>query len=295
MKNVLERIQPVGTLPVSKEYLLAFPAAAWFAVFLIVPLFVILAYSFLTYSSFSVILEFSTEAWKGVLFNSDIHSTFGRTLFIGITVTIITFIVGYPLAYFLRFYTSESGGIILLLFLVIPFWTYSVIRTIGWIPILGQTGVINNVLLGTGLTNEPIGWLLYSPFSQVVGYLQNYVVFMTAPIFISLSQIDEDLLEASETLQADPIETFRYVTFPQSLPGVAIGVIFVFVLSIGNFTIPRFLSGGESTVTTLIFFNINNGLQYPSAAALSAALLVVIFLVVYAIVSVVDISKIAQD
>lgn len=294
-KHPLERIPLVSRIPVSKGHLLSLPAIIWFAVFLLVPLFVILAYSFMTYESFSVIFEFSLEAWESVLFNSDVRSTFARTLFIGVAVTTLTFIIGYPLAYYLRFYTSENGGIILLLFLVIPFWTYSVIRTIGWIPILGRTGVINQLLLGAGIITEPLSWLLFSPFSQIVGYLQNYVVFMAAPIFISLSQIDEDLLEASETLGADPIETFRYITFPQSLPGVAIGVIFVFVLSIGNFTVPRFLSGGESTITTLIFFNVNNGLRYPTAAALSIALLIVIFLVVYGIVRVIDISKIAQE
>jgi len=288
-KPVRERI------PLSRGHFLALPAVVWFSIFLLVPLFVILVYSFLTYESFSVIFELSLDAWRNVLLNSNVHSTFVRTLFIGVAVTTLTFIIGYPLAYFLRFYTSEKGGIILLLFLVIPFWTYSVIRTIGWIPILGRSGVINQLLLRTGLISDPLSWLLFSPFSQIVGYLQNYVVFMAAPIFISLSQIDEDLLEASETLGADPVETFRHVTFPQSLPGVAIGVIFVFVLSIGNFTVPRFLSGGESTITTLIFFNVNNGLRYPTAAALSIALLLVIFVIVYGIVRVVDISKIARE
>jgi len=293
-QSPLNRLGIPDRIRISKAHLLALPATVGFAVFLIVPLFVILVYSFLTYESFSVVFELSLEAWTSIIFNSDIHLTFLRTLTVGVAVTVLTFIFGYPLAYFLRFYTSKTGGIILLLFLVIPFWTYSVIRTIGWIPILGRTGVINQLLLGTGLTTEPISWLLFSPFSQIVGYLQNYVVFMAAPIFISLSQIDEDLLEASETLGGDPFETFRYVTFPQSLPGVAIGTIFVFVLSIGNFTIPRFLSGGESTITTLIFFNVNNGLRYPSASALSMALLLIIFLIVYLMVRVVDITEIAR-
>lgn len=282
-------------IPLSRGHLLALPAVVWFSIFLLIPLFVILAYSFLTYESFQIVFEVSLDAWRNVLFNSDVHETSVRTLFIGAAVTTLTFIFGYPLAYYLRFYTSEKGGIILLLFLVIPFWTYSVIRTIGWIPILGRTGVINRLLLGSGVISDPLEWLLFSPFSQIVGYLQNYVVFMAAPIYISLSQVNEDLLGASETLGADPIETFRHVTFPQSLPGVAIGVIFVFVLSIGNFTVPRFLSGGEGTITTLIFFNINNGLRYTTAAALSIALLLVIFLVVYGIVRVVDISKIARE
>ena len=132
------------------------------------------------------------------------------------------------------------------------------------------------------------------PFSQLVGYLQNYVVFMAAPIFISLSQVDEDLLDASETLRGNPAETFVNVVWPLSKPGVAIGSMFVFVLSIGNFIVPQFLSGGESTVSTLIYLQINNGLNYPAAAALSIALLAVIFSLVFLLLRTVDITDIAQ-
>jgi ABC-type spermidine/putrescine transport system permease subunit I len=288
------RSSDTGKLPFSKSHILALPATLWFGIFLVIPLLVIFMYSFLTYESFSVVYEFTLEPWTSLLTNPTVGLTFAQTLLVGAAVTILTLLFGYPLAYYLRFYTSQNGGIILLLFLVIPFWTYSVIRIISWIPILGRNGVINYILLALGIVEEPVSWLLYSTFSQMVGYLQQYVVFMIAPIYISLSQIDEDLLEASETLGGDPIDTFRHVTFPQSLPGVAIGVIFVFVLSIGNFPIPRFLSGGESTVTTLIFFNVNNGLRYPSAAVLSIALLVVIFAIVYAIIRVVDITAIAR-
>ncbi|WP_416841413.1 ABC transporter permease [Haloferax sp. DFSO52] len=270
------------------------PTVLWFFIFLLAPLVVILYYSFLTYSSFNVEFTFTLDAWEAV-FQPTIYDVFIRSLLIGGAVTVVTLIFGYPLAYYLRFYTSQNGGILLLLFLVIPFWTSAVIRTIGWYPILGVTGVINKLLIQWGLVETPVEALLFSPFSQIVGYLGAYIVFMAAPIFISLSQIDEDLLDASETLRGDPIDTFRYVTLPLSMPGVVIGIIFVFVLSIGDFTIPQFLSGGKGTITTLIYLSVNNGLNYPDAAALSIALLVIIFAVVYVLTRFVDISKIAQN
>ncbi|WP_433627603.1 ABC transporter permease [Halomicrococcus sp. NG-SE-24] len=274
--------------------LLVGPTLLWFTVFLLFPLGVILYYSFLTYSSFSVIHEFTLEAWRTSVFDETVYDVFVRTLTIGATVTIVTLLFGYPLAYFLRFYMSQTGGIVLLLFLVIPFWTSGVIRTLGWYPVLGRTGVVNKLLVSSGLLQEPLGWLLFSPFSQIVGYLQNYVVFMAAPIYISLAQIDPDLLDASETLRGNPLATFRHVTWPLSLPGVVIGSIFVFVLSIGNFTVPQFLSGGESTITTLIYLSVNSGLNYPAASALSIALLVVIFAFVYGLTRLVDITEISQ-
>ncbi|RBI59201.1 ABC transporter permease [halophilic archaeon] len=274
--------------------LLVGPTLLWFTVFLLFPLGVILYYSFLTYSSFSVVHEFTLEAWRTSVFDETVYDVFVRTLTIGATVTVVTLLFGYPLAYFLRFYMSQTGGIVLLLFLVIPFWTSGVIRTLGWYPVLGRTGVVNKLLVGSGLLQEPLGWLLFSPFSQIVGYLQNYVVFMAAPIYISLAQIDSDLLDASETLRGNPLATFRHVTWPLSLPGVVIGSIFVFVLSIGNFTVPQFLSGGESTITTLIYLSVNSGLNYPAASALSIALLVVIFAFVYGLTRLVDITEISQ-
>jgi len=269
------------------------PSVLWFALFLGAPLLLVGVYSFLTYSSFNVLWEFSTAAWANV-FTGTVIRALGLTLAIATASTALTLLFGYPLAYYLRFYTSQNGGIVLLLFLVIPFWTSALIRTLGWYPVLGRLGVVNKLLQGAGIVQEPVEWLLFSPFSTLVGLLGAYVVFMAAPIYISLSQIDEDLIDASETLRGDPWETFRNVTLPLSMPGVIIGIIFVFVLSMGDFIVPQFLSGGQGTITTLVYLSVNNGLNYPNAAALSITLLAVIFAVVYGLTRIVDISDIAR-
>lgn len=295
-KTVLANLLPGdGDVELSEATYLTLPTVAWFTVFLIVPLFVILYYSFLTYESFSVVHEFTLSPWvDGVITSSTVHWAFIRTIGVGLLVTAITLVFGYPLAYYLRFYSGPLMGIVLLLFLVIPFWTSELIRTLGWLPILGRNGVINGFLLTIGVVNQPQGWLLFTPFSQAVGYVQNYVVFMAAPIYISLAQIDKGLLDASETLRGDPVETFKNVTWPLSLPGVAIGCIFTFVLAIGNFTVPQFLSGGANTVSTLIYNRFSQGLNYPSSSALAIALLIVIFVFIYALIRYVDITEIAQ-
>ena len=274
--------------------LLVAPSVVWFLLFLVVPLLVILAYSFFTYSNFSVEYILTVDPWLEGVFTETVFFVFLRTLTIGAVVVAVTLAFGYPLAYYLRFYVSDRGGILLLLFLIIPFWTSAVIRTVAWILILSNSGVINQTLLALNLVNEPVSALLFSPFSQLVGYLQNYVVFMAAPIYISLSQIDEDLIDASKTLRGGRLATFRHVVWPLSLPGVVIGSIFVFVLSVGNFTIPQFLSGGEATITTLIYLSVNQGLNYPQAAALSITLLLVILVIVYAMTRIVDITEIGR-
>jgi len=296
-----ERQSPTGTLSSVTErfeqrepYLLISPTVGWFLIFLGAPVLVIFTFSFLSYSNFNVVYEFTVESWTSTLLSETVLSTFTRTIGIALFITAITLVLAYPIAYFLRFYVGDIMGIILLLFLVIPFWTSELIRTLGWFPILGRNGLINWVLLGFGITEGPVRWLLFSLFSQTLGYLQNFLVFMAAPIYISLSQIDEDLLDASETLRGGPISTFRRVTLPLSLPGVAIGCIFTFVLAIGNFTVPQFLSGGDRTITMLIYEEVTRGLHYPNASAMSVALLLVIFTFVYALLRVVDVTDIAQ-
>jgi ABC-type spermidine/putrescine transport system permease subunit I len=281
-------------LSLSEIHVLTGPTVLWFTAFLLAPLGVVAIYSFLTYGSFSVIWEFTLDSYTETVLSDTVLSATALTVGIGLVVTAITLVFGYPIAYFLRFYLSEKAGILLLLFLVIPFWTSDIVRTIGYIPILGRTGVINQVLLWIGIVDEPLSILLFSPLSMGIGYLQNYVVFMAAPIYISLSQINEDLLDASETLRGNPIQTFRHVTLPMSLPGVAIGCMFTFVLTIGNFSVPSFLSGGQGTISTLIYDSVNRGLRYPDAAAMSMMLLFIIFLFVYALLRTVDITEIAQ-
>jgi ABC-type spermidine/putrescine transport system permease subunit I len=293
--STLQRLLPGDRdLSLGEIQLLTGPTILWFAAFLLLPLLVVFVYSFLSYESFTVIWEFSIKSYTETVLSDTVLSTTARTIGIALVVTAITLVFGYPLAYFLRFYLSEKAGILLLLFLVIPFWTSGVVRTLGWLPILGKTGVINQSLIALGFLEEPLTWLLFSPVSQAAGYLQNYVVFMAAPIYISLSQIDEDLLDASETLRGTHIETFRHVTFPLSLPGVAIGCMFTFVLTVGNFSVPTFLSGGQGTITTLIYDSVNRGLRYPDAAAMSIMLLLLIFVFVYALLRTVDITEIAQ-
>jgi putative spermidine/putrescine transport system permease protein len=281
-------------LSLDEAHLLSLPTALWFSVFLLVPLAVITVYSFMSYSNFNVIFEVTLDPWINALASDTAQSVFVRTLTVGVLITAITLVLAYPLAYFLRFYTSELMGIVLLLFLVIPFLTSELIRTLGWFPVLGRSGAINWFLMSSGITDEPVRWLIFSLFSQIIGYLQNFLVFMAAPIYISLSQVDEDLLDASNTLRADSLATFRNVTWPLSLPGVAIGCMFTFVLAIGNLTIPQFLSAGDATVTMLIYQAVQRGLHYPNASALSILLLAVIFAFVFTLFRVVDISEIAQ-
>lgn len=267
------------------------PTVIWFALFLVGPLLVIGYFSFLTVENFSVVYEPSLTTWQQNVFTPTNLRIFAITFAFGLLVTVLSLLVGYPVAYYLRFHVNPNVAFFIVLVFIIPFWISGIIRALAWWPILGKGGLINQLLMMAGVIEQPLAWLLFSPFSMLVGFLQNYVVFMFVPIYVSLLDIDEDLLDASETLRGRPWATFRNVTWPLSLPGVVIGSIFVFVLTIGDFIVPQFLSGGQTTVPGLIFLQINQGLNYPNAAALSIVLLVIILAIVGALLRLVDITE----
>jgi ABC-type spermidine/putrescine transport system permease subunit I len=267
------------------------PTVLWFVVFLLVPLAVIVYYSFLTAESFSIVYEVTLTTWATDVFTATNMNIFLITFAFGIGTTVLTLLLGYPVAYYLRFHVRPNVAFMIVLVSIIPFWISGIIRALAWYPILGRNGAINQFLQAVGLIGEPLSWLLFSPFAMMVGFLANYIVFMYVPIYAALLNIDEDLLDASETLRGGPWATFRNVTLPLSLPGVAIGTLFVFVLSLGDFVIPQSLSGGQTTVPGLIFLKVNQGLNWPVASALSIVLLVVILAVVGLLIRRVDITE----
>jgi putative spermidine/putrescine transport system permease protein len=274
--------------------LLTLPAVVWYLIFLLGPLLMILLYSFLTYQNFGVEYTFSLTAYTDEMLDSTTLVVFGKTLAIATAVTVLALILGYPIAYYMRFYLDEVQGLTYMLFLVIIFYTSLLVRLMAYLPILGKQGIINQGLLALGVINDPIGWMMFSPFAMAVGYLENYILFMIAPIYISLTRVDEDLLNASHTLRGDPIETFRNVVWPLSLPGVAIGTLFVFVATAGDNLVPLILGGGGASVTSLILSYVTPSLNYPAASAISLLLLVTILLISAVILRLVDITEISE-
>lgn len=273
------------------QFALIAPMVIWFTLFLVVPLLLIFYYSFLTVENFQIVQQISLETWTTNVFTATNAQIFMITFLFGLLVTGLAILFGYPVAYYLRFHLRPNIAFMLVLISIIPFWISGVIRALAWYPILQRGGIVNQFLLGTGLVQEPLSWLLFSRFAMTVGFLANYVVFMYVPIYAALLNVDEDLTDASETLRGSPWATFWNVTLPLSLPGVIIGTIFVFVLTLGDFVIPQFLSGGQTTVPGLVYLKVNQGLNYPTAAALSIVLLVIILSVVGLLTRRVDITE----
>jgi len=222
------------------------PATLLMVVFLVVPVLIVVGYSFALRDAYGGIVPGFTWANYVELFRPVYLPIFLNSLQLAAWNTLLCVLIGYPVAYFIAF---RAGGMapILLVLMLIPFWINFLIRVSSWIVLLGRNGLINFALSATGITDEPVK-MLGTYGAVLVGLLYAFLPSAVFPIYAALQPIDRSLLEAARDLGAGPIESFLRVTLPLSLPGVMAAVLFVFVPSMGVFAIPVLLGGGKSII-----------------------------------------------
>jgi ABC-type spermidine/putrescine transport system permease subunit I len=218
----------------------------------------------------------------------------GNTFGTALITCFICFLVAYPFAYFLTFYIeNQKIKSYIISLLMVPFLIDWNIRTIAWIPILGDKGIVNSTLMSLGLIKEPIS-LLFGQAGLYIIWLQTYVLFMMFPIYLALNRIDPDLIQAAKVLKAPPHRVFYDVIFKLSLPGVVCGWIFVFVSTLGDFLTPGLWAGGFQTLGLSIstFFGKN---VWPYACTLSTVMIVIALAALYILLKMVDIKKLIYE
>lgn len=201
-------------------------------------------------------------------------------------------LIGFTVAYFLAFQVRQlKWQIVLFLICTIPFWTSNIIRMIAWIPVLGRHGLVNEALVGMGIVDQPLEWLLYSDFAVVLAFIHLYTLFMVVPIFNSMMRIDRAVLEASYDAGASGWQTLWHVIIPLCKPGMVIGTIFVVTLVMGDFVTVQTMSGGQSASVGVAMNNKRSLLQYPAAAADAIILLLAVLTIVALLMRTVNIRK----
>lgn len=216
------------------------PYMVWAFVFVIVPILLIFLYAFTTGGNSLVNIQFTFKNFAKIA--EPIYFTvMMRSLKIGLVTVIISFILGYPLAFMIAQF-SEKVQSVLILFVTIPMWINMLLRTYAWMSILSDNGLINNLLVSLGF--EPIT-MMYTDFAVIIGLVCDLLPFMVIPIHTSLSKMDKSLIEAAYDLGANRLQTFVKVIFKMSIPGVLNGIIMTFLLSISSFVIPKLLGGGQ--------------------------------------------------
>ena len=220
------------------------------------------------------------EAWTEPMY----RDLMLRSLGISASVTLATVVLAYPMAYFISFHGGKRKA--LWLFLVtIPFWTSYLLRVFSWRVILGNKGVVNSALMGTGMIDEPLGFLLYNQGAVIITLSHAWAAFAILPLYVSLDKIDKSLLEASYDLGNSKFETFWRVTFPLSLPGVIGAILIIFIPTVGDYVTPQLVGGTDgrmlSNMIQSLFGRANN---FPLGAA-SAILMLTTVCIIAAVVT----------
>ncbi|MBV9859282.1 MAG: ABC transporter permease subunit [Alphaproteobacteria bacterium] len=262
-----------------RAVLIGFPYA-WFGLFFLLPLLIVLKIA-LGRSADAIPPYISPLSWShgGLAFDPTLANfrdilcggcmrAYGASLGTAALATVLCLLAGYPIAY--AIWRSPPLWRNLLLFLVmLPFWTSFLIRVYAWMAILQPSGLLNRVLLAAGLIEAPVP-LLYNGFSLQLGLLYSYLPFMILPIYGSLSQLDEALLEAAADLGARPWRVLAEVVVPLSLPGIGAGALLVFVPAVGEFVIPDLLAGpGNLMIGKLLWAQFFENRDWPEAAAIA--------------------------
>ena len=262
----------------TRNWLLLAPAGTLFLALLIVPLTVVLVFSFGERApAGGVVPAFTFEQYANLPAR---WTAFKNTLTLAPIGTLAALLIAYPLAYYLAVRADPKWKTILLILVIVPFWTSILIRSYAWIFLLGGRG-LPAVLDWIGIEGVR---LINTPFAVLVGIIYGYLPLMVFPIYVSLDRLDKRLLEASSDLGAPPWRTFLQVTLPLSVPGIATGCMLVFILLMGEFLIPAMLGGGKvffvGNALVDLFLQSRNW-AYGSAVAVALVVIMLITVTVY--------------
>lgn len=272
-----------------RAWALVTPALVVLAIAAIGPLLVVLVYSFLEAGQYGgVVWNFSTDGWFKVLFERDIFddtltladahlAIFWRSVSLSLITTVLTFLAGFPTAWFIATRTPRQRAFWLFL-ITIPFWTNLLVRTFAINQVIRNEGLLNTALLGLGIIETPLQ-MTYTSGALLIGMVYVYLPLMVLPLFAALERFDLRLLEAGYDLYASRWQVLTRIILPISRPGIVAGSILVFVPCLGAYVTPRILGGGKMMMLgNFIELQFGQGRNWPLGAALSMVLLVVVTL-----------------
>lgn len=261
----------------NKKTLLSAPYIIWAVIFTVVPLFIVMMYSFVRRDPYGgIIYEFTLENYK-MFFEPIYLNVLWRSIKLSVYSTIACFIVAYPMAYIISRSNLKRQNLLVML-IILPLWTNFLLRTYAWMVVLRDQGVVNEFLIAIGLIDEPIK-LLYTNGAVIMGMVYNFIPFMVLPIYSVLSKIDNSLIEAARDLGANRREVFLKVIFPLSLPGVVSGIVMVFMPAISTFVISDLLGGGQTILLGNLIqnqFMMARNWQFGSAISMIMMAMIVI-------------------
>jgi spermidine/putrescine transport system permease protein len=255
------------------------PITVLLVVCFFLPMALMVVYSFWqTDDAFRIVPDWTLRNYQRFFSNDAYLRTFGKTLVMAALVTVVGIAIAIPYAWFLVRYTSRRTQRILLLLTIVPFWTSYLLRVYAWQAILGEKGLLNSVLTGTGLLAEPSRLLVYNNNSVFLVLLYVYFPFAALAIYASLEKFDFTLLRAAQDLGAPPWRAFVRILLPLIKPGIVTACIFVFIPVLGEYLTPTLVGGTEGVLISNLIYTFFRGAQIPAGAA--PAFLIALFVTV---------------
>jgi spermidine/putrescine transport system permease protein len=253
--------------------IVSLPPLLWVGLFLLVPYALMFAHSFWLVRDGFIVHEWNLRNYAKLFQNPVYVEVLLRTMRIAASVTLLSLLLAYPLAYFMSFHAGVRKELLYQL-VIVPLWVSYLVRGYAWKTILGSDGVLNGFLQYLHITKEPVGFFLYSPFAVVLMLTHIYTPFIFLPLYASLEHIPRNLIEGSQDLGASPRKTFFRVILPLSLPGLLAGATFAFVLSLGDFLGPLLVGGPSSIMIANIVQSLfGTAYDWPLGATISICIL----------------------
>src|SRR5213592_3852301 len=259
------------------------PALVLFGLFFIVPLGLIVAYSFWQTVDYNVVHHWTVDNYRYFFSVSTYVSTMWATIWVAVAATAATIAIAFPFTYWLVRYVPRSVQRLLLVLVILPFWTSYLLRVYSWLNILGDGGAINRFLQWIHLTDHPVSFFLYDRPAVILVLVYLYFPFAVLTLYASLERFDWNQFRAAMDLGATPATAVRRILLPQIRPGITTAVIFVFIPILGEYLTPQLVGGAKGVMIGNLIVNFFQGAQYTrgAAAALLIAGLIVVLLAVF--------------
>jgi len=255
--------------------IVSLPPLLWVGLFLLLPYALMFAHSFWAVRNGFLVHEWNLGNFKTLLTNPVYAQVLFRTMRIAASVTLLSLLLGYPLAYYVSFHAQARKELLYQL-VIVPLWVSYLVRGYAWKTILGSEGVLNGFLRYFHVTHEPVAFFLYSPFAVVLVLTHIYTPFVFLPIYAALEHIPRPLVEASHDLGASSAQTFLRVILPLSIPGLLAGATFAFVLSLGDFLAPLLVGGASGTMIANVVQSLfGAAYDWPLGSAISICILII--------------------
>jgi spermidine/putrescine transport system permease protein len=255
------------------KWIISAPPLLWVGIFLLLPYALMFVHSFWLVRDGMVAHEWNLQNYAKLFQNPVYLEVLFRTMRIAAGVTLLSLLLGYPLAYYMSFHAGVRKDLLYQL-VIVPLWVSYLVRGYAWKTILGSEGVLNGFLQYIHVTKEPVSFFLYSPFAVVLMLTHIYTPFVFLPLYASLEHIPRNLIEASHDLGAGSRATFLRVILPLSLPGLLAGATFAFVLTLGDFLAPLLVGGPSSIMIANIVQSLfGTAYDWPLGAAISVCIL----------------------